>query len=144
MFFLVHFGGLLVHFILVHYMFTELESVISIPCQICCWTSVGPLFEGTEELYNQMSVVWCISALVHAYVLFCIHIACGMWQFSLKVGMLWRAWAQRKEATQEFVHAEGTQRGGGGICSIAAMQERTVTQRRKQIAATDSFHPQRT
>ena len=39
-----------------------------------------------------MSVVWCISVLVHAYVLFCIHIACGMWQFSLGGGgMLWRA-----------------------------------------------------
>ena len=69
------------------------ESLISIPCQICYWTSVGPLHEGTEELYNRMSVVWCILALVHASVLFCIHIACGMWQFFFGVGgrMLWRA-----------------------------------------------------
>ena len=63
-----------------HYMLTE--SVISIPCPICYWTSVGPLCEKTEELYNRILAVWCISALVHAYVLFCIHIACRMWQFS--------------------------------------------------------------
>ena len=64
-----------------HYMLAE--SVISVPCQICYWTSVGQLCEKTEELYNRMSVVWCISAFVHAYVLFCIHVACRMWQFSL-------------------------------------------------------------
>ena len=64
----------------VHYMLTQ--SVISIPCQIFYWTSVGPLCDKTEELYNQMSVVCCISALIHAYVLFCIHVACRMWQFS--------------------------------------------------------------
>ena len=80
----MHFGGFLVHFILVHYMLTE--SVISIPCQICCWISMGPLCEGTEDLYNRMLVVWCMSAFVHAYVLFCIHIACGMWQFFLGGG----------------------------------------------------------
>ena len=60
-----------------HYMLTE--SVISIPCQICSWTSVGPFCEGIEELYSQMSVVWCIS--VHAYLLFCIHVACRVWQW---------------------------------------------------------------
>ena len=63
-----------------HYMLTE--SVIIIPCQICYRTAVGPLCEGTEESYNRMLAVWCISALVHAYVLFCIHIVCKMWQFS--------------------------------------------------------------
>ena len=69
-----------------HYMLTQ--SVISIPCQICYWTSVGPLCERTEELYNRMSVVWCISALAHAYVLFCIHVACRMWQFAFRDGGL--------------------------------------------------------
>ena len=43
-----------------HYMLTV--SLISIPCQICYWTYVLPLCEKTEELYNQMSLVWCISA----------------------------------------------------------------------------------
>ena len=77
------------------------ESLISIPCQICYWNSVGPLCEGTEELYNRMSVVWCISALVHACVLFCIHIACRMWQFFLGGGDLWRAELGPNTAMQE-------------------------------------------
>ena len=101
---------------------------ISIPCQICYRTSVGPLCEGTEELYNRMSVVWSISALVHAYVLFCIHIACGMWPFSLGGGMLWRAELRPEEKKQlKNLYAPRAHcRGGGGICSIAAMQEHTV------------------
>ena len=60
--------------------------VICLQSEMGYSTSVGPLCEGTEELYNRMSVVWYISAFVHAYVLFCIHIACRMWQFSFGVG----------------------------------------------------------
>ena len=54
------------------------ESVITIACQMCYWTSVEPFCEEPKELYNRLSVVWCTSALVHVYVPFCIHIACGM------------------------------------------------------------------
>ena len=77
---------------------------------------MGPLCEGTEELYNQMSVVWCILALAHGYVLFCIHIAYGMWLLFLgrRGAAEGSAGAQRKEATQEFVFAEGTLKRGGG------------------------------
>ena len=57
------------------------ESVIIIPCQICYWTCVELLCTGTEELYNLMSVVSCISASLHAYMLFRVHIACRRWQF---------------------------------------------------------------
>ena len=41
----------------------------------------------------RMLVVWCISALVHACMLFCIHMACAIWQFSFwgGGGVLWRA-----------------------------------------------------
>ena len=103
-----------------HYTLTE--SVISILCHICYWTSLGPLCENIEELYNRISVVWCISALLHAHVLFCIHIACRMWQFSFWGWGLWRA----------------------ELGPNTAMQEHAVPLRRKQVAATDSFHPKRT
>ena len=91
-----------------HYMLTE--SVISIPCQTCYWTSVGPLCEWTEELYKQMSVVWCISALVHVHVLFCIHVPCRMWQFSfLGVGVCrGLSWGPIQQCTSTRCHKGGS------------------------------------
>ena len=52
--------------------------------------------------HPQMSVVWCISAIVHVYVLFCIHIACRMWLFPFFLGGgLWRAELGPNIAMQE-------------------------------------------